>query len=179
MLFHRDICTRRPGAVVSFLYLAFGSMFLGFFAWNVGLAMGGIAQVSQVQLLQTFVTIAISALMLGEVITLDTVLFALAVMAIVTLGRKTRVTRNRHGKRPVSRPFSTYSDGLLTVPEPGPAPPASSFQSPGRLGRLGSRPGGTGCVCWVARIDALRRGGVGTAVTACGYAEKCNRGNAR
>ena len=66
-------------------------MFLGFFAWNVGLAMGGIARVSQVQLLQAFVTIAISALMLGEVITGETLLFALAVVAVVMLGRKTRV----------------------------------------------------------------------------------------
>ena len=68
-------------------------MFLGFFAWNVGLAMGGIARVSQVQLLQTFVTIAASALLLGEVISLQTLLFALAVVAVVSVGRKTRVAR--------------------------------------------------------------------------------------
>ena len=84
---------RRPGAVAALAYLSFGSMFLGFFAWNVGLAMGGIARVSQVQLLQAFVTIAISALMLGEVVTGQTLLFALAVMAVVMLGRKTRVAR--------------------------------------------------------------------------------------
>ena len=33
------------------------SQYLGFFAWNAGLAIGGIAHVSQVQLLQTFVTL--------------------------------------------------------------------------------------------------------------------------
>jgi drug/metabolite transporter (DMT)-like permease len=93
ILFHRDYLHAPPLAVAGLAYLSFGSMFLGFFAWNVGLAMGGIARVSQVQLLQAFVTIAVSALMLGEVVTIDTVLFALAVMAIVALGRKTRVAR--------------------------------------------------------------------------------------
>lgn len=71
-------------------YLSFGSMFLGFFAWNIGLAMGGIARVSQVQLLQTFVTIAIAAVLLDEPVTLDVLLFALAVIAIVALGRRAR-----------------------------------------------------------------------------------------
>jgi drug/metabolite transporter (DMT)-like permease len=93
LLFHRDYLHVPPAAVAGLAYLSFGSMFLGFFAWNVGLAMGGIARVSQVQLLQAFVTIAVSALMLHEVVTIDTVLFAVAVMAIVALGRKTRVTR--------------------------------------------------------------------------------------
>ena len=93
MLFHHDYLHAPASAVAALAYLSFGSMFLGFFAWNVGLAMGGIARVSQVQLLQAFVTIAISALMLGEVITGETLLFALAVMAVVMLGRKTRVAR--------------------------------------------------------------------------------------
>ena len=93
LLFHRDYLHVPETAIVGLAYLSFGSMFLGFFAWNVGLAMGGIARVSQVQLLQAFVTIAVSALMLHEVVTLETVLFAIAVMAIVALGRKTRVTR--------------------------------------------------------------------------------------
>lgn len=79
--------------VLAFLYLGFGSMFLGFFAWNIGLGMGGIARVSQVQLLQCFVTLAISALILGETVGIDTVLFALAVMTVVALGRKARVAR--------------------------------------------------------------------------------------
>ena len=75
----------------AFLYLGLGSMFLGFFAWNVGLAMGGIARVSQVQLLQAFVTIAISALLLGETITGETLAFAFAVMVTVMVGRWARV----------------------------------------------------------------------------------------
>ena len=50
----------------SFAYLAVMSQFIGFFAWNKGLAMGGVAKVSQVQLLQTFITLGVSALLLGE-----------------------------------------------------------------------------------------------------------------
>lgn len=78
-----------------FLYLGIGSMFLGFFAWNIGLGMGGIARVSQVQLLQTFVTLAIAALLLGEPITAETLSFALAVVVIVALGRRARVAGHR------------------------------------------------------------------------------------
>jgi drug/metabolite transporter (DMT)-like permease len=81
------------GEVLAFFYLSFGSMFLGFFAWNIGLGMGGIARVSQVQLLQSFFTLAFSAMFLGESITVTTVLFALAVVSVVMLGRRARVAR--------------------------------------------------------------------------------------
>lgn len=81
-----------PTQIAALAYLSFGSMFLGFFAWNVGLAMGGIARVSQVQLLQAFVTIVISATLLGETVTIGTIGFAVLVMAIVALGRKARVS---------------------------------------------------------------------------------------
>ena len=90
---HPEYAAASQGAVLAFLYLAFGSMFLGFFAWNVGLGMGGIARVSQVQLLQSFVTLAISAVLLKEHVGGETVLFALGVIAIVALGRRTRVSR--------------------------------------------------------------------------------------
>ncbi|MBS3649169.1 DMT family transporter [Pseudaminobacter sp. 19-2017] len=82
-----------PEQAFAFFYLALGSMFLGFFAWNVGLAMGGIARVSQVQLLQTFVTLALAALFLGERITLETLVFAGAVVLVVALGRRARISR--------------------------------------------------------------------------------------
>lgn len=90
---HPEYAAASPDAGLAFLYLGFGSMFLGFFAWNVGLGMGGIARVSQVQLLQTFVTLAISAFLLDEHVSGETVLFALGVVAIVALGRRTRVSR--------------------------------------------------------------------------------------
>ncbi len=79
------------GAFVAFVYLGLGSMFLGFFAWNTGLATGGIARVGQVQLLQTFITIAIAAFLLGETITLEMILFATAVVVVVAIGRRARI----------------------------------------------------------------------------------------
>src|ERR1700749_1685179 len=46
---------------LALLYVALFSQWIGFFAWNAGIAMGGIARVSQVQLLQPFVTFALAA----------------------------------------------------------------------------------------------------------------------
>ena len=43
-----------PGPAL--VYLGAMSMYFGFFAWNAGLALGGVARVSQVQLVQTFLT---------------------------------------------------------------------------------------------------------------------------
>ena len=57
-----------PSAWAGFLYVSVFSMFLGFFAWNKGLAMGGIAKVGQIQLLQPFVALAASAVLLGEAV---------------------------------------------------------------------------------------------------------------
>lgn len=78
-------------AALALGYHALFSMFLGFFAWNAGLAIGGIARVGQVQLLQIFVTVALSAMLLGETITVRTLLFATAVAAIVWFGRRARI----------------------------------------------------------------------------------------
>ncbi|MDW5313131.1 DMT family transporter [Rhizobium sp. PL01] len=72
-------------------YLGLMSMFGGFIFWNAGLALGGIARVAQVQLLQTFVTLAVSAVLLGETISPSTIAFAVAVALIVWLGRKARI----------------------------------------------------------------------------------------
>ena len=72
------------------LYVALFSQWIGFFAWNAGLAMGGIARVSQVQLLQPFVTFALAAFFNGEVITLQILLFAAAVVVTVAVSTRTR-----------------------------------------------------------------------------------------
>jgi drug/metabolite transporter (DMT)-like permease len=75
---------------LALLYLALFSQWIGFFAWNAGMAMGGIARVSQVQLLQPFVTFALAALFNGETITPQIVLFAAAVVATVAISTRTR-----------------------------------------------------------------------------------------
>lgn len=70
-----------PTQWLCFAYLACVSMFLGFFAWYRGLAIGPMAQVSQVQLAQPVLTITWAGLLLGERITWLTVLGGLAVVA--------------------------------------------------------------------------------------------------
>ena len=82
-----------PSAWAGFLYVSVFSMFLGFFAWNKGLAMGGIAKVGQIQLLQPFVALAASALLLGETVGWLEIGFALLVVGIVALGWRMRVVR--------------------------------------------------------------------------------------
>ncbi|WP_250512567.1 DMT family transporter [Caballeronia sp. INDeC2] len=76
---------------LAFGYVTLFSQFIGFFAWYAGLAMGGIARVGQVQLLQIFFTMAFSALFFGEHVSASTWLYAAAVIATVVLGRKTAV----------------------------------------------------------------------------------------
>lgn len=85
-----------PGAVpgwswAGFAYVALVSQYLGFFAWNAGLALGGIARVSQVQLLQTFVTLIVAAILNGKRVRLGTWAVAAAVILVVVAGRRTAV----------------------------------------------------------------------------------------
>jgi len=76
---------------LALLYVAVFAQWIGFFAWNAGMAMGGIARVSQVQLLQPFITFALAALFNDETITPQILLFAAAVVATVAIGTRTRV----------------------------------------------------------------------------------------
>jgi drug/metabolite transporter (DMT)-like permease len=76
-----------------FLYVSVFSMFLGFFAWNKGMAMGGIARIGQIQLLQPFVALAAAAAVLGESVGWLEIGFAAIVVAIVALGWRMRVAR--------------------------------------------------------------------------------------
>lgn len=87
-----------PGAVpanawIAFAYVSVFSMFVGFFAWNAGLVMGGVARVSQVQLLQTFVTLGLSAVINGEHVGPSTIAVAALVVAIVAAGRNARIAQ--------------------------------------------------------------------------------------
>ena len=75
---------------LALLYVALFSQWIGFFAWNAGMAMGGIARVSQVQLLQPFITFALAAGFNGETITIQILLFAAAVVATVAISTRTR-----------------------------------------------------------------------------------------
>jgi drug/metabolite transporter (DMT)-like permease len=73
---------------ISFLYLALVSQLFGFFLWNKGLALGGIARVSQTLLVQPFITIAASVVLIGETMDITTIIFALLVVATVAFNRR-------------------------------------------------------------------------------------------
>ncbi len=78
----------RWSAWVGLGYVALFSMWLGFFAWYRALAIGGTVRVSQVQLAQPFLALLFAVPVLGEVLEADTVVFSLAVIATVLLGKK-------------------------------------------------------------------------------------------
>jgi drug/metabolite transporter (DMT)-like permease len=82
-----------PRAWAAFLYVALVAQLIGFFVWNAGLALGGIARVGQMQLLQPFVVVGLAAIVNGEPVDLETLLFAAAVVATVMVGRRMRVRR--------------------------------------------------------------------------------------
>ena len=71
-----------------FTYVTLFSMWLGFFAWYRGLALGGTVRVSQVQLVQPFLALLFAVPVLGEHLEPMTVLFSLAVIAVVFVSRK-------------------------------------------------------------------------------------------
>lgn len=76
---------------IGFVYVALLSQYIGFFAWNAGLAIGGIAHVSQVQLLQTFVTLLIAAGINREPIALSAWFVAGAVFLLVVAANRAKV----------------------------------------------------------------------------------------
>lgn len=80
-------------AWLGFAYLCLVSQLIGFFAWYHGLAIGGVARVSQMQLLQPFLTIVFSALLLKEAVTPTTILAAALVIGSVAIGRKAKIQR--------------------------------------------------------------------------------------
>lgn len=86
------ILAARPSTQLGFAYVSLFSMLIGFFAWNAGLGLGGIARVGQLQLLQTFITLAIAAVVLGETISLETLFFAIAMVAVIWFARKARIS---------------------------------------------------------------------------------------
>jgi drug/metabolite transporter (DMT)-like permease len=71
-----------------FAYTAVFSMWLGFFAWYQGLALGGTVRVSQLQLLQPFISMLFAVPLLGERLDALTLGCGLAVIALVYAGRK-------------------------------------------------------------------------------------------
>ncbi len=101
--------SQRPG--LAFGYVAVFSMWLGFFAWYRGLALGGTVRVSQVQLVQPFLGMLFAVPLLGEPLDAVTLGFGLAVIATVLAGRRMPV----HGN-PERAPRQRLAHG--TAPNP-------------------------------------------------------------
>ena len=92
--FHAGYWSADLVAWTSFVYLSLFPMFLGFFFWYEGLAIGGIARVSQVQLIQPFCTLLAASIFLGDHLTLMNMVFAFLVVSTVILSKKMLVKRN-------------------------------------------------------------------------------------
>jgi drug/metabolite transporter (DMT)-like permease len=80
------------GAWAGLLWAGVMSMFVGSIVWYRGLAVGGIARIGQLNLLQPLLAIIWSALILHEHVTAAVPLTALAVLAAMTICIKARVT---------------------------------------------------------------------------------------
>jgi drug/metabolite transporter (DMT)-like permease len=81
-----------PVQWAAFAYLGLVSMFLGFFAWYRGLAIGPMTQVSQIQLIQPVLSICWAGLLLGETLTWTTIAGGLVV--ILCAGTAVRIRLN-------------------------------------------------------------------------------------
>jgi len=80
-------------AWIILIYLSLFPMFIGFFFWYEGLAIGGIARVSQVQLIQPFCTLVAASILLGDPLTIVNLVFAFLVVSTVILGKRMLVKR--------------------------------------------------------------------------------------
>ncbi|MCB2070348.1 MAG: DMT family transporter, partial [Ottowia sp.] len=78
----------RTASWLAFVYVGTVSMWAGFFAWFRGLDWGGALRVSQVQLLQPFLSMLFAVPLLGERLDALSLGFALAVVATVFVGRR-------------------------------------------------------------------------------------------
>ena len=83
-----DLSAISAAAWAGFAYVTVFSMWLGFFAWYAGLAMGGTMRVSQVQLVQPFLALLFAVPVLGEPLHATTVAFSLAVIAVVFISKR-------------------------------------------------------------------------------------------
>ncbi len=75
-------------AVVGLVYVSLFSMLIGFFFWYKGLAQGGIAAISQLQLLQPLMGLAIAAALLHEHVSWSMLVVTAATLLFVAAAKK-------------------------------------------------------------------------------------------
>jgi drug/metabolite transporter (DMT)-like permease len=76
---------------MAILYVGLVAQYSAFFLWNAAMAMGGIARVGQISLLQPFFVVLIAATFAGEKLDWLTLFFAAAVVTTVAIGTRMRV----------------------------------------------------------------------------------------
>jgi drug/metabolite transporter (DMT)-like permease len=79
-------------SLLGFGYVSVVSMYLAFFAWYKGLAMGGIARIGQLQLLQPFITMIAASQILHEVLQISQIIVAIFVLGCVIVARRSLST---------------------------------------------------------------------------------------
>lgn len=85
--------TASPLAWGSLAYISIFGFFLGTYPWYSGMALGGVARVGQMQLLQPFLTLALAGVFFGELVPVTFWLFAGVLSLIVWFGRRMPVRR--------------------------------------------------------------------------------------
>lgn len=88
--------TLNSTSLFGFGYVCSISMFLGFLAWFHGLALGGVARISQLQLLQPFMTLGLAALFLNESLSASAIIGAGLVALSIVVGRKGLPKNTQH-----------------------------------------------------------------------------------
>lgn len=91
-------------AWLGFAYVSLFSMRLAFFAWYRALAQGDAVRVSQLQLLQPFFAMGFAWPMHGQPVAASSLLFGVAVVGTVMLGRRLSATRPAAPARPAAPP---------------------------------------------------------------------------
>ncbi len=81
-----------PGGWAGLAYVSLVSQFFAFFVFNAGMALGGVARVGQVMLLQPFMIVVIAWPVNGEPIRIATIAYTAAVVVAVMIGQRMKVT---------------------------------------------------------------------------------------
>ncbi len=101
LLWPPDMAAIPASAWIGLAYSGVMTQFVAYAIWNAALALGGVARIGQLQLIQPFITFAIAAIFLGETVDTTMIAFAVAVAIVVALGRKAAIgVRVRSPARP-------------------------------------------------------------------------------
>jgi drug/metabolite transporter (DMT)-like permease len=75
-----------------FVFLALINSLIGFFLFYRGMSLAGVARVSQIQLLQPFMTLLLAVIFLGEPLTATVALFTAATVLVVVISKRLKIT---------------------------------------------------------------------------------------